>query len=130
MINIDCVRDLLLTIDRTQQHKPNGHARPWKLRRNLDTPPLSEYPQQVVFDAAKYLLEEGLIKINALTPDSAKSMAPRCYVVHEITSTGYDFLAAIQKPDLWTRLKARGSDIAKISIKAIIEEATKRIISP
>lgn len=120
-LNNDCVRDLILWIEKTQQVKPNGKPDPLHMRDAY--PALPKYPREDIGTAATYLVGKKLIALASgqSFPETTSSK----FTVTYITASGYDYLAAIRDDTVWKKIKEHLGSAMLASVPTVIELAAK-----
>lgn len=121
-INFDCVRSLMLEIESSQTLSASGKPEVVHLKRLYAPLALSGYSRDDCSVAAGYLVDKGLIRLvaNQQFPETA----PRFFSIAGITGQGYDYLAAVRKDSVWTKIKSSlGIDLSSVS--AVIATAAQ-----
>jgi len=120
-LNNDCVRDLILWIEKTQTVKANGKPDPLHMRDAYSA--LPKYSREDIGTAASYLIEKKLIALS--TGQSFPATAAKCFVITRITASGYDYLAAIRDDTVWNKIKEHLGSAMLASVPTVIELAAK-----
>lgn len=119
-LNNECVRDLLLWVEKNQTLDSAGKPNPIHLKRIY-----SEflYSQSDINTAAQYLVEKKILKL----PEgrTTSGLAPRAYVFCGITALGYDYIAAVKDDTIWKKIKSRLGAVTLASVPAVIELSSK-----
>jgi hypothetical protein len=121
-LNFECVRSLILHIEKIQKFKANGLPKPIHLKHIYNDDEISRFSPEDINYAAYYLVEKGLILLsNASNP----MPAPKLYVFGNISAKGCDYIAAIKDKKIWDKIKEKIGTTALASVPIVIEMATK-----
>ena len=121
-LNLDCVRAIMLWLEKNQQIKSSGRVKCIKMKSVY--PQLEEYRLEDLYSAATCIFESGLAK--AMGGISGKT--PRHYVCEGITPKGYDYLKAVHDDTVWKKIKGQVQTSSKKLIDEIIGFGVKVLI--
>ena len=122
----NCVRDLLLYLSEQLAPTPTGKLpKPLKLKHHIDTPALSAYAPEIIYDSAQYVVKKGFADIAALDPKNIPRIAPRQYVFLSLSAKGVDYLRVIKDNTLWSKLKGRLSNVFEETVPNLIALAAQ-----
>ena len=121
VLNNECVRSLLLWIEKNQTVSSSGKPDVIQLRKIYDA--LPDYSPADLNVAATYLVQKKLLSLR--DGQTTENASPRAYVISGITATGYDYIAAVKDDSLWAKIKSRLGSAALASVPTVIEIAGK-----
>ncbi len=123
-LNHDCIRALLIYLEKNLEVKANGLPEGIKLG-HIDEDDLSRFSQEDIFYSARKLVEANYIEV------ANKEVAPRVMIIKEITWNGHDYLDSIRDPKVWHEIKSRTKDLSGIAlevVKCLAIEITKQML--
>lgn len=121
MLNMECVRDLILWIEKNQKVKSSGIPKPIKMKSIYTE--IINHSNTDLNIAAKYLVDEKLL----LLPKDVKAdgLAPKWFVFCGISSTGYKYIDAIRDETVWNKIKSALGAVSLASVPSVIDAAAK-----
>lgn len=120
VLNNECVRDLILWIEKNQTVKGSGVPKRIKMKTIYSE---FSFSKEDLDTAARYLVDKRLLR---LTQDPVHpNLAPKWFVFAEITSLGYEYIAAIKDDTVWKKIKTALGSVSLASVPAVIETAAK-----
>lgn len=111
-LNSDCVRDVLLAIEKYQS--PNTSI---ELSYLAKTPELAKYSK----DDLKFTLQA---LENAKFVELSFDYSGETYI-EQITWKGYEFLDSIRSPKIWRKIKKTVNSVGTVSLPVLINLASK-----
>lgn len=125
-LNLECVRDLILWIEKNQTVKASGIPSIIKMKSIYSAFYSSKYTVEDLNTAAQYLVDEKLLKL----PKGVKAddRAPKGFVFCGITSTGYKYIEAIKDETVWNKIKSALGSASLASVPTVIETAAKFLL--
>lgn len=116
-LNSDCMRDVLLKIEKMQiittDEEDNVSIEPLWVDDLYKA--LPKYDKEVIFYALYNLEQAGYVSTNLINGDDA-SLG---YAVNHMTYEGHNFLDRIRDPKAWRYIKTAGSAIGNFSLSVI-----------
>lgn len=125
-LNYECVRDLILWIEKNQTAKSSGIINPIKMKHVYSAFNSSPYMKEELNTAAQYLVDEKLVILP--TGVKADGLAPKWFVFCGISGTGYDYIKAIKDDTVWNKIKKKLGSVAMASVPAVISAAAKFLL--
>lgn len=120
VLNNECVRDLILWIEKNQTAKANGIIKPIKMKNIYSA---LSYSREDLNVAAQYLVDEKVLLLSQT--QNPKALAPKWFVFCGITSVGCKYIAAIKDDTVWEKIRKALGSAAQVSVPAVLEIATK-----
>lgn len=114
-LNIDCLRNTLLYVEKYQDIKPNGEP-DRMLAKNFDETDelLREFETSTIYYHIKQLADNNLISIK-----DDKDTSPKSYVVLDITPKGHEFIKNIKSDTVYNKVKEKCSKIGILTITSV-----------
>ncbi|WP_421927778.1 DUF2513 domain-containing protein [Lysinibacillus capsici] len=111
ILNRECVRDLLLTIESN-----NFNETLW-LNNICGSPLMISYSEETVIYTIQKLLEANFIKANILyAGDEVYAVS-----VDALTWEGHNFLDNVRDPGIWEKVKSRSSKLTSVSLPILAD---------
>lgn len=123
MLNQECIRDILIYIDRNQKHSASGNRIPFKFSQFCADEEMKEkYSLAEMNTAVCYLVDKKM-----LASADAEGKTQRIHI-EKITAKGYDYLQVIQNDTVWNKLKDKLHPFFDTGITVIVEHAIKTFL--
>ncbi len=125
-LNNDCVRDLLMLLERELVMDESCRLRALYLHEILAFPEMKPYSEPIVFYSILKMLETGFIEatITRGIGDKVKSCQ-----VEDITFSGHAFLKNIHDDTIWNAAKKKLSILGTASLSALADIAKDLILA-
>lgn len=111
ILDRDCVRDLLLTVEL------DSFNNRFFLDKICDQPKMQSYSKETITYAIQKLDEANYINADILIADGG----PYSVSVSSITWDGHQFLDNIRDPGIWEKVKSRSSKLTSVSLPLLAE---------
>jgi len=106
--DLDLIRELLLRFEHDDTSLPTGRTR-----------------QEVAYHVKQMKLS-GLIDAKILEQPFQGKLAPFKFIIHDVTPAGHDFIAALKKDGIWSKVKAEAQKkLAPLTLELVIALAKK-----
>lgn len=116
-LNHDCVRDLLLTVEESDQKELLS------LHFLLQKDKLQNYSEEDIFYTIQRLVEAGYINASTQTYYEGQDA-----IISSITWNGHQFLDNIREKTVWEKTKEKASIVGSVSLP-ILSEIAKAYIT-
>lgn len=121
-LNPDCIRDILLTLDKKLIPDENGTVAPLDKNDILEIDSLSKYPQHEILYTINHLFDDGMLK------KGKRYIRDSFSPVADITSKGYELIDEISSNGKWNKIKSALKSVGEITASAILNVALSKII--
>lgn len=121
-LNPDCIRDILLTLDKKLIPNENGAVAPLAKNDILEIDSLSKYSQNEILYTISHLFDDGILKKGKTY--ISDSFSP----VADITSKGYELIDEISSNSKWNKIKDALKSVGEITASAILNVAISKIL--
>lgn len=111
ILDRDCVRDLLLTIE------SDGFNNTLFLEKICEDSRMKSYSNETVTYAIQKLKEANYINASILIADGA----PYLVSVSSLTWEGHNFLDNVRDPSIWEKVKSKSSKLTSVSLPLLAE---------
>ncbi|MFV0551024.1 MAG: DUF2513 domain-containing protein [Anaerorhabdus sp.] len=114
-LNIDCLRNTLLYIEKYQEVDFSG-VPDRMCAKNFDETDalLSKYNLDTVYYHVKQLADSNLIAI-----ESNKGKSPKQYIILDITPKGHEFIENIKSDTVYNKVKEKCTKIGILTVNSI-----------
>ena len=116
MLNQECIRDILIFIDKNQKHDSSGRPIPFKFSSFCSDETMKEKYDLAEMNAAiRYLVGKQMLE-----SEDIDSRTPRIHI-SQITAKGYDYLQVVCDDTLWKKLKSRFGAVFNMAAPVAVE---------
>lgn len=121
MVDQDCVRVLLLYLDRQLSPDPNRkRIKPVSLNAAVSQSPLDGYPVEEIFKAAQYIVTKEYALVSAKDKRLIPHIHPKKYQFTALTSKGLDLIPVLSDDSGWLALKTRLGQVFEVSLSQLL----------
>lgn len=121
MVDQDCVRVLLLYLDRQLSPDPNRkRIKPVSLKTAVSQSPLDGYPAEEIYKAAQYIVTKEYALVAARDKRLIPHIHPQKYQFTALTSKGLDLVPALSDDSVWPVLKTRLGHVFEVSFSQLL----------
>lgn len=121
-LNLNCIRDILLTLSEKLIPDESGYIVPLSPSEFAESE-LSQYEKNEVMYWIRKLMDEGIIIKGKKYVDSPLPL------IKDISMAGHQFIEATEKPSAWNTIKPKLSEIAISSVTTLINAVISLTVS-
>ena len=116
VLDLDCVRDVLLTVERLSEFDSSMSYKPLSVEDIHGA--LPGYPLHIVYYTLLKLEDAGYIyALNGNPKKLVQQYDLRAFTVLDLTFSGSEYLNAVRSPDSWNKIKPYARDLTFEGIK-------------